>query len=99
MKAIVIYDTICGERLEIVMINGEVSYYVIMPRTSARNWEVLRFKSLDSIILEYRENKFEFSATDADFMLKCAFASKIEYDLFLNRQISEIEEATCFADL
>ena len=98
MKAIVIYDTICGENLEIVMCKGEVSYNVIMPRTAVRNWEVMCFGSLDEIIAEYKANKLEIEASEYDFIYRRNFASKWEYNMYLNRQISEIEEISCFGN-
>ena len=102
MRTNIIYDSIFSYDVEIVTHKGETSYYLIAPRTGSRNWEVLRFSSIEDIIKEIKPNdppkfSFQFEATKWQFESREAFASKVEYDMWMNRQIAELTEIYCFA--
>jgi hypothetical protein len=103
MRTNIIYDSIFTYDVEIVTHKGETNYYLIAPRTACRNWEVLRFSSIEDIIKEIKPNNppkysFQFAATNRQFECREAFASKVEYDMWMNRHIAELSETYCFAN-
>lgn len=103
MNTNIIYDSIFSYDVEIVTHKGETSYYLIAPKTACRNWEVLRFSSIEDIIKEIKPNNppkysFQFNATKWQFENREAFADKREYDMWMNRRITDITETHCFAN-